>query len=165
MGTNSREELSEDVIFDIVSNRRRRFVLKYLHTEQDPAVLTDIATALAAAENDTSPDQVDPKARKRAYVSLYQTHVPRLAEEQIVAYDEETGEVSLLAPAEEVLDHITQGHSRWWPRVYLVLAVVGLALYVPPAVGVGSETLWLVGFLIPLGVLVVSLSHWHSVTA
>ena len=165
MTNNSQDGLSDDVIFDIASNYRRRFVLKYLHNEADPAALTDIATALAAAENDTAPDQVDKQARKRAYVSLYQTHVPRLAEEQIVAYDETTGEVSLLAPAKVVLSHIGEGRSdSLWPRLYFVLAVVGLGLYLLPLVGVVPERLWLAGLLVPLGVLFVSISHWRYVT-
>jgi hypothetical protein len=163
MNESAPEKLSEDVIFDIVSNRRRRFVLKHLQNEEDPAQLTDIATALAAAETSTAPEEVDKQARKRAYVSLYQTHIPRLAEEEVVAYDEETGEVSLQAPAEEVLRHVGRGQTdRWWPRVYFALAVVGLSIYLPPLLGVAPDQLFVAGLFVPLGVLVVSLFHWHN---
>jgi DNA-binding transcriptional ArsR family regulator len=154
--------LSEDVIFDIVSNRRRRFVLRHLHNEQNPAQLTDIATELAAAESDTTPEQVDKQARKRAYVSLYQTHIPRLAEAEIVEYDEETGEVFLTDSAEEVLHYIRRGQSGdVWPRVYLALALVGLGIYLPPLVGATSDELLVAGLLVPLGLLAVSLLHWR----
>lgn len=72
MTSNASQGLSDDVIFDIISNRRRRFVLRYLQNEGEPAQLTDIATALAAVESDTTPGEVDRQARKRAYVSLTQ---------------------------------------------------------------------------------------------
>jgi hypothetical protein len=164
MSETSQDELPEDVIFDIVSNRRRRFVLRYLHEESNPARLTDIATELAAAETDAAPGEVDKQARKRAYVSLYQTHIPRLAEEKIVEYDEESGEVSLQAPAAEVLEHVDRGQSGdWWPRVYFTLAVVGLGIYLPPLVGLAAEELFLAGMFVPLGVLVVSLLHWRNI--
>lgn len=165
MNESAREDLSEDVIFDIVSNRRRRFVLRYLDNEQNSAQLTDIATELAAAESDSTPERVDKQARKRAYVSLYQTHVPRLADEGIVAYDEETGEVSLRDPAEEVLYHVERGRlSGVWPRVYFTLAVVGLGIYLFPLVGVVPDELLVAGLFVPLGVLVVSLLHCYART-
>lgn len=162
----SRDGLSDDVIFDIMSNRRRRFVLRYLHDEQDPAQLTDIATELAAAESNTTPDQVDKQARKRAYVSLYQTHIPRLAEEGIVEYDDETGEVSLHDQAGEVLHHVQRRpRDNPWPRVYFALAVIGLSIYLPPLAGIAPEELLVAGLLVPLGVLVVSLLHWGRARA
>jgi hypothetical protein len=162
MMDNESRELSDDVVFDIMSNRRRRFVLAYLRNEENPAQLTEIATALAAAESDTSPKHVDRRARKRAYVSLYQTHVPRLVEEQAVEYDNDTGEVSLRAPAEEILQHVGRTQSpRRWLRVYIVLGVVGVGLYLLPLAGVAGESLLLAGLLVPLGVLVTSILYWR----
>ena len=159
------EQLSGDVIFDIVSNRRRRFVLTHLQREGGPVQLTDIATELAAAESDIPPEEVGTKARKRAYVSLYQTHVPRLIEEGIVAHDEETGTVRLRDPAAEVLAYLGRDRSdQRWPRRYFALALVGLAVYVPVLAGVAPDELLVAGLLVPLGVLVVSLSHWRSVS-
>lgn len=160
------EELSEDVVFDIMSNRRRRFVLRYLHQNGSPAQLTDIATELAAVESGTSPEQVDKRARKRAYVSLYQTHVPRLAEEGIVRYDEEAGEISLRDPAQKMLRHLGQGQcDDLWPRVYFALAVAGLGIYLPPLAGVASEQLLVTGLFVLLGVLVVSVIQWRYTRA
>lgn len=165
--TQPQDELSEDVIFDIMSNRRRRFVLTYLREQGGSVPLGKIASALAAAESDTSPEQVDRQARKRAYVSLYQTHIPRLTEERIVEYDEETGEVTLLTPAEQVLARIDQGGGGRWPRVYVALAVVALALYLPPLAGLVpvTEWLWVAGVLVPLAVLAVGVLHWRAVAA
>jgi hypothetical protein len=161
-----RDGLSDDVIFDIMSNRRRRFVLRYLHDEQSPAQLTDIATELAADESNTAPDQVDKQARKRAYVSLYQTHIPRLAEVGVVEYDDETGEVSLQDQAGEVLHHVQRRpRDNLWPRVYFALAVIGLSIYLPPLAGIAPEELLVAGLLVPLGVLVVSLIHWGRARA
>lgn len=163
---NESRELSDDVVFDIMSNRRRRFVLAYLRHEESPAQLTDIATALAAAETDTPPEQVDRRARKRAYVSLYQTHVPRLVEEQAVEYDDKTGEVSLRAPAEEILQQVGRGQSpRQWLYVYIALGVVGVGLYLPPLAGFAGQGMLLAGLLVPLGVLVTSVLYWRRLPA
>ncbi len=161
MTSNASQGLSDDVIFDIMSNRRRRFVLRYLQNEGEPAQLTDIATALAAVESDTTPGEVDRQARKRAYVSLYQTHVPRLAEEQVVEYDADAGTVSLRDPAEELLDQVGRGESAdRWPSVYFLLGLAGLVIHL--LLGVMADRLLLVGVLVPLGVLVVSLLHWRK---
>jgi len=72
MGT-SESALSQDVVFDILSSSRRRYVLYRLREAEGPVELTELAEQVAAWENDTETDQITEQERKRVYVSLYQT--------------------------------------------------------------------------------------------
>lgn len=127
----SDSQISQDVVFDILSSPRRRYTLYYLRTTEGPVKLTDLATQVAAWENDTDPEDITEQERKRVYVSLYQTHVPRLDEAGIVDYDSDSGYVALTDDAysiDEYLD-VPQNGVRWH-RIYLVLAGAGAVVLV-----------------------------------
>jgi len=78
------EELSQDLVFDILSNTRRRMVLYYLREYGAPASVQEIAERIAALENEIPPEELSRQQRKRVYVSLYQTHLPKLNEAGII---------------------------------------------------------------------------------
>src|SRR6056297_1117923 len=86
-------ELSQDEIFAILSNPRRRYVLYFLNQHGEGIELTDLAEHVAAWENDTTVEELSSKERKRVYVSLYQTHVPKLADHGLIDYDPDSGMV------------------------------------------------------------------------
>lgn len=124
MGT-SETELSQDVVFDILSSPRRRYVLYYLRTTNEPVKLTDLAEQVAAWENETDPEKITEQERKRVYVSLYQTHIPRLDEVGVVNYDQESGEIVLAEDAGHIDDYLVKTDEQpSWQRGYLVLAAV-----------------------------------------
>lgn len=119
--------LSQDVVFDILSSPRRRYVLYYLRTTDGPIKLTDLAEQVAAWENETSPAEITEQERKRVYVSLYQTHIPRLDEAGIVEYDKDSGNIVLVEDAAGIDDYLsTPEDSIPWQRIYLAIAGVGL---------------------------------------
>ena len=121
--------LSQDVVFDILSSPRRRYVLYYLRQTDEPVELTSLAEQVAAWENETEPDQLTDQERKRVYVSLYQTHVPKLHESGIVEYDSDSGLVDLANRAREVDEYLVQpGRRIPWQRFYLALAAVSIVL-------------------------------------
>jgi hypothetical protein len=115
---------SPDTVFDVLSNPRRRYVLYYLR-ESGPAIeLTDLAEEIAAWENDTVPEDLTEKERKRVYVSLYQTHVPKLEEVGFVEYDSDTGVVSLTDRARVVDDYLSDEPDRvTWQHVSLLVSL------------------------------------------
>lgn len=155
--------LSGDTAFDLLSSSRRRFVLTYLRDEPEPVALTEIAAAMAAAENDIPRAELDSQQRKRAYVSLYQTHIPRLEEDSVVTYDPDTGEVALQPAADELLRYIdaTSGPpDGQWPTLYLLLAVLATGIYVLTISGIISVPLRVVGLVALTGLLFVSSTHW-----
>lgn len=126
----SREpSLSQDVVFDILSSPRRRYVLYYLRQVDEPVELTSLAEQVAAWENETEPEQLTDQERKRVYVSLYQTHVPKLNESGIVEYDQDTGLVELSNQATEVDEYLVQPTRRIpWQRFYMALAAISAVL-------------------------------------
>jgi len=131
-------ELTRDRIFDILSSPRRRYVLYFLRTEPNPIQLTDLAEHVAAWENDTTVEELSTQQRKRVYVSLYQTHLPKLAESGLVNYDDESGEVSIAPKATEIDPLLGDQDSQpAWYIYYFGLAVLSTLLIVASIAGLG----------------------------
>jgi hypothetical protein len=121
-------ELTQDVVFDILSRARRRYVLFVLKVE-GPMELTELAEHIAARENDVEIEELTKQQRKRVYVSLYQTHVPKLEEAGLVTYDDDSSVVSLGAQAGDIDQFLgSERQSYPWQFVYLAIAVTGLVL-------------------------------------
>ncbi len=121
--------LSQDVVFELLSSPRRRYILYYLRQSDEPVELTTLAEQVAAWENETDVDDITEQERKRVYVSLYQTHIPRLDEAGVIEYDKDSGMVSAAGQAREIdtyLDSTEETISWQWG--YLVLAVVSAAV-------------------------------------
>lgn len=103
--------LERETLADLLSSERRIAALELL--SESPRGIGSLARALAARTQDVPPATVDASQRKRAYVSLYQTHIPIFEEHGLVAEagDEyeltERGE-DVVAVAEE-LDGMTGG--------------------------------------------------------
>lgn len=162
VGGTSGEPLDEDTVFDILSNRRRRQIIYYLQEHGGEAPLRDVANAVAGWEEDEAPEDVTEKQSRRVYVSLYQSHVPRLTEVGLVEHDD-TGTVRLTDRV-RLLDPYLNPHSDEtpWQLYYLAVGLVGVVLGVlvslglPPAGFVSGANL-LLG--ISLAVVVVALAH------
>lgn len=159
-------ELSRDRIFDILSSPRRRYVLHYLRTEQSPIQMTDLAEEVAAWENETTIEELSSQDRKRVYVSLYQTHVPKLAEAGLVNYDRDSGEVSMATNSSDIDPYIMDEETEQpWYRYYLLLSVLGIGLAIGVVVGVpglsavGGAG---VGILVATAFLVLTVIHYFS---
>lgn len=87
------DALTQDELFHILQNRRRRGVLEYLRGVTGPVEMSDVAEQLAAWEHDTTVEQLDSTQRKRLYVPLYQTHLPKLDDAGVIDYDKDRGQV------------------------------------------------------------------------
>jgi DNA-binding transcriptional ArsR family regulator len=129
----SAEPLSQDEVFDILSNSRRRYVLYYLRETGEPVELGELAEELAAWENDTPVEELTKQERKRVYVSLYQTHIQKLSEAGIVEYDQDTGMVSLGEGTDQIGAYLPtedgRGEQRRWQAFYLLLAAASAITY------------------------------------
>lgn len=86
------ESLDRDAAFTLLKNPRRRAVLRHLE-ETPETTLSDLADRIAAEENDTTPELLSSSDRKRVYISLYQGHLPKLAEFGVIEYDQSRGDV------------------------------------------------------------------------
>lgn len=99
------EEL--DRLYTVLSNARRRAVLRHLIEEGGESTLSDLAEATAAEENGMPVVQLTSDLRKRTYVALYQCHLPKLADLGIVEYNQERGTVELLEEPGALVPHLT----------------------------------------------------------
>ncbi|MBZ6495728.1 DUF7344 domain-containing protein [Natrinema longum] len=136
--TDEDERLSKDVIFELLKNRRRREVLAYLLEADDTVTLGELAEQIAAWENDLEVNALSSDQRKRVYVALYQTHLPKMDDAGIVEYDQDRGLISLADNADLLmmyLDTDTHRQDRW-DRWYAGLSIVGATVLGAALVGV-----------------------------
>lgn len=124
--------LSKSEIFDLLRNQRRRLVLRYIerHDGDVPAEIGEIATQVAAWENDVAVDAVTSAQRKRVYTTLQQSHLPKLDEAGIVEFDAARGTVRGTDVADDLTIYleVVPGHEFAWHEFYLGLGAVGCAL-------------------------------------
>jgi hypothetical protein len=122
--------LTEQEVFSVLSNRRRRFALHALCQRDDAVELGWLARRVAAWEQGVSPAEVESDARKSCYVSLQQSHLPRMDETGIVDFDKRTGTVHSTTAAREldVYLEVVPGREIPWHGYYLGLGAVSAAL-------------------------------------
>lgn len=131
MSQSDQVTLSQDEVYDLLSNARRRFTISYLREHSGPVAVSDLSQEVAAWENDVTRDELTDQQVKRVYVSLYQTHLPKLSEVGIVDYDQDAGRVELTSSVSELDTYLPEQESAEtsWQMVYVGVALVGLALY------------------------------------
>ncbi len=91
---------SNDDLYELLSDRRRRYALHYLLQradadggEAEPVPVGELAEQVAAWENGKTVEEITSQERKRVYIALYQSHLPRLDDEGLVEYDDDAGTV------------------------------------------------------------------------
>jgi hypothetical protein len=151
--TEVEEQLSLDVVFEILKNERRRSVLRYLQGDEDRVVLGELAEHIAAHENDTTVESLTAQQRKRVYVGLYQCHLPKMDDAGIVDFDRNRGVVELSDNAEQLEEYLDteDGTDHAWPTYYLGIALGGGVLFLVGQAGVYPAP-W-IGDVVVLGVL------------
>jgi DNA-binding transcriptional ArsR family regulator len=127
---NSTEELTKDEVFEVLSSSRRRQILYHLHRRGGRADLRALARDTATDETDETAETVDNDVVKRFYISLYQTHVPKLEQVGLVEYDGDEKTVTLTDRVEDVARILNEDvePDRQWAVYYGALAVVGVAI-------------------------------------
>lgn len=113
------ESVSLDVVFDILSNSRRRLVLSRLREVGGESTTSDLAEYIAAIENDKPQEELTSQERKRVYVGIYQTHLPKMDDADVVDVDDR-GAVTLGRNADAVYQFLetSDGDDSPWPRYY-----------------------------------------------
>jgi DNA-binding transcriptional ArsR family regulator len=145
-----------DQVFEILKNRRRREVLHYLNDHDGTATLSDLAEHIAALENDTTVAAISSSQRKRVYVGLYQCHLPKMDDMNIVDFEQNRGTIELASNAGQ-LDQYLEDRSagRDWAPIYLGLAALAGGLLVAAYLGAAqfglTPTVVLVGLIVGTG--------------
>lgn len=123
------QDLSKDDIFGILRNRRRRYVLEYLGEHDGVTELSDLAEALANCESENE-EYITYRDRKRAYVSLYQTHLPKLDRAGVIEYNQPRGRIEIGPDYQYLKGYLHHPHESTllWHRLYLGSGVVSVSL-------------------------------------
>jgi hypothetical protein len=145
--------LDEGDIHDVLRNERRRHTLELLRDNGETSSVRDLSEEVAALETGESPPPRN--IRQSVYVSLHQTHLPKLDDLGIAVYDADAKRVTLTDRVGEVEAYMgrpagSDGESgRRSTRYVLVLSAVGLVAMV--AVTLDSSVIAAIG--VPLAVL------------
>jgi hypothetical protein len=88
-----------ETTFDILSSSVRRTIIAVLH-ETDSIERRQLTATLAALQTDGGGENSIAETRRRIRISLHHNHLPRLADGDLIAYDDET--VSATAELDEI---------------------------------------------------------------
>jgi DNA-binding transcriptional ArsR family regulator len=124
-------QVSVDTVFEVLSNSRRRLVLSMVRRRDEPVPVSTLSTAVGAHEAGISPEEVDASEQKRVYVSLYQSHIPKLEAAGLVEYNDESRTVKGTPAASEIDDYLSPVEpTLQWERLTGGVSVVSLSLFV-----------------------------------
>ncbi len=157
--------LDEGTIHDVLSNDRRRLTIESLREKGGTATVSDLAVSIAAVESGTNPPPT--KKRQSVYVSLHQTHLPKLDSLDIVSYDSDDREVELLDRVEEVEIYmeVVPQYGLSWGEFYFgwgllgLLSVAGVRIGVPMLSEIDVVVLSVVFFV---GLVLASAYHVYG---
>lgn len=97
-------------LLDVLANKRRRIILRCFEHDNSYSLQT-LAQHIVTVEHNVSFQNVSTQRKNAVYVTLYQTHVPRCAEIDLLEYDE-PAKIAHRGPkythAKRVLDCLTE---------------------------------------------------------
>lgn len=168
-GVRIAEQLSENEVFDVLSNERRRYAFEYLkRKENDSISLRELVDHIAAEECDKPIDQLTAAERNRVSTALHQFHLPKMDDCGFVEYDNRRGTVELSDEATELEIHfdVMSDQNVPWCLYYLGLGgldavvLLGVLLDAPPFAFLPS-TAWLV-FVVASLIVVAAVHAYYS---
>lgn len=131
--------LDEGEIHDILRNDRRREVIEFLFEHDRRTTIRELSEHIAALESGEDPPPRN--VRQSVYVSLHQTHLPKLEGLGVVDYDTDSKDIELHDQAELVATYMGQTDDRDpdpFVPVYVALGGLGVLLAAIGIVGGGS---------------------------
>lgn len=129
--------LSQEQIFEVLSNQRRRYAFHYLKRTDREVYLRELAERVAAWENEKPESALSSKELKRVKTALHQHHLPKMDENGFVEYDARRETVRLSAQASnlEVYLDVVPGADVPWSIYYLGLATLGVLVVAGTSLG------------------------------
>lgn len=104
--TRNGQSTEREVVFAVLSNRRRRLVVRMLREVDTPLDIGTLAVRIAAREHGVEPTAVTHRQRKSVYTSLHQNHLPKLADAGFVVVDREWTGIRLTDRASVLESHL-----------------------------------------------------------
>ncbi|WP_323675902.1 hypothetical protein [Halorubellus sp. PRR65] len=158
-------------VFDILRNERRQRVLGYLAVSDDDVVrIGDLAEHVAAVENDMPVNALSSQQRKRVYVALYQCHLPKMADADVVEFDKDRGTIELGPNADQLRPYLDIDEDSDDERPtgietpFVVLSAAGVAAYLSAALA-GASGVALGGLVLAGGVLTAAAIRYRDRSA
>lgn len=97
-----------DTVFRMLSSTRRRYVLQHVASQRTTNIKR--ATKFVARQEHENPTDMH---RKAAYVSLYQTHLPKLDAAELLNYDEDDGAIERSMYTGHAATYIAQAKEQF----------------------------------------------------
>ncbi len=158
------EPISEDDLFELLSNQRRRYILDELLCKEQTLEIGPLAQGIAAHEDGLEYQEVSSKDRKRVYTALQQSHLPKMDKAGIVDFDRDRGTVRPTPALEDIEIYMDVVHGRElpWSDYYLGLTLLSGLLFAAATLGIGpfvalSLSAWGTFVIVTFGVF--SLTH------
>lgn len=98
--------LPQEEIFELLANERRRHVLACLF-EHDSLPLPDLADEVALREHNAPLPQIPEDDVLQVYLSLWHSHIPKLADANVVTYHQARDIVELAENAAPLQEYIS----------------------------------------------------------
>lgn len=119
------------VVYDILKNKRRRFVLLYLQSHEETVSIGELAEQIASYENDVPVKQLNAQQRKRVYIGLYQCHLPKMADADVIDFEQSRGEVRLGPRGPPLLEFLEESikEDRTNARYYYAVVSAGVLVF------------------------------------
>lgn len=120
-------QLSKSDIFGVLQNDRRRSVMEILRKHGNQSIRS-LSEEIARLESGT--DEPESGVRKSIYVSLLQTHIPKMESLGVVTYDREHNKVKLLPAARNFdvyMETVEKGDIPW-SQFYVGLSILAIAV-------------------------------------
>jgi hypothetical protein len=118
--------LEPDTLFELLSNSRRRAVLYVLYTRGRETPLSELVDEVARLDRDGPERSVSDPERNRVYVSLYQTHLPKLDGHGLVTFDTDDRTVSLTPAADRATVRRKPNRTPRHTRCYALIVLLGV---------------------------------------
>jgi hypothetical protein len=123
--------LDKDALFEILSNRRRRYVLHYLKQNGSSRTdLSDLSTQIAAWEQQVPTENLRYDDRKSVHTALAQFHLPKMDNAGVVEFESQRNAVELTPEGDNLSLYLeaVQDDDIPWSVYFLLLAAVGATL-------------------------------------
>lgn len=122
------EGLDESVIFEIISNDRRRYTLQVLHRADREMYLRELAERVAAIEHGKPRDALTTRERRSVETALRQFHLPKMADSEFVEYNKHRKTVTLVVSSCVLSEYLGPTVRARISRRVLLAAACSVAL-------------------------------------
>lgn len=106
------ESTSKNVLYRVLSNQRRRFILRTLYTSGQPIDVTELVGAIEANEADSISANKPKDVHERITTSLAHVHLPVLDDAGLLDWDRKAGVVRLSQTSIPIFSHLGENAFR-----------------------------------------------------